>query len=207
MDNEIWRPVKGWESLYEVSNKGRVKSLDRTYRRKNGYVSYKGRVMKQQENNVGYLFVILKSGDRKQKAFIHRLVAMSFICKPAGENVVNHKDFNPKNNCVENLEWTTPGGNYHYSEDRGRFKRTELWRSNLKKTLDKVMGKPVIGESIVTGSLIFYNALNDCANDGFQPSCVSCCCNGKRKTHAGFKWRFAYELEIDAMKEECGCTS
>lgn len=201
MDNEVWKPVNGWESLYEVSNKGRVRSLDRKYSRRNSYVFHKGIIIKQQENNVGYLFVRFSSGKTKKKYFVHRLVATAFICKPEGANVVNHKDFNPKNNCVENLEWTTPKGNYQYSADRGRFNRTETWRKNLKTSLDKVMGKPVLGESLLTSSVVVYYSLNDCTNDGFLPSCVSCCCNGKRKTHAGFKWRFANELELDRIKD------
>lgn len=202
MDNEVWMPVSGWETLYEVSNKGRVRSLDRKCKRWNTFVLYKGRVMKQQENNRGYRYVILKDMDMKEKAYVHRLVATAFLRRPSGADVVNHMDFNPKNNRVENLEWTTSDGNFQYSADRGRYERTKTWKSHLKATLDEVMGKSVIGENLSTGTVVFYKALNDCAKDGFNPSCVSCCCNGKRKTHAGFKWRFASPDKLEGMIEQ-----
>lgn len=51
MDNEVWRPVKGWEAFYLVSNKGRVKSLDRKCKRGNGFALHEGQIMKQQDNN------------------------------------------------------------------------------------------------------------------------------------------------------------
>lgn len=202
METEVWKPVEGWESLYEVSNKGRVRALDRKYKRGDSFVTHKGRIMKQQDNNVGYKFVVLKSGNIEQKVYVHRLVATSFIFRPDGTDTVNHMDFNPSNNCVENLEWTTAYGNYRYSFDRGRFNRTDVWKLHLKETQNEVMGKAVIGESISHGTVVFYRALNDCAKDGFQPSCVSCCCNGKRKTHAGFKWSFVPPEKLAAMKEE-----
>ena len=51
MDNEVWRPVKGWEAFYLVSNKGRVKSLDRKCKRGNGFALHEGQIMKQQDNS------------------------------------------------------------------------------------------------------------------------------------------------------------
>lgn len=201
MDNEVWMPVSGWETLYEVSNIGRVRSLDRRCKRWNASALHKGQIMKQQENNMGYRYVIMKDIDKKEKAYVHRLVATAFLHRPSGSDVVNHKDFNPRNNRVENLEWTTPSGNFRYSSDRGRYQRTETWRARLKATLDEVMGKSVIGESISTGSKVFYKSLNDCAKDGFQPSCVSCCCNGKRKTHAGFTWEFVPPDKLEGMMQ------
>ena len=201
MDNEVWRPVKGWEAFYLVSNKGRVKSLDRKCKRGNGFALHEGQIMKQQDNNMGYKYVLLRDGDTKEKAYVHRLVATAFLHRPLGATVVNHLDFNPKNNRVENLEWTTPEGNFQYSADRGRYERTQTWRSHLKLALDEAIGKPVMGKSLLAGTVVFYKALNDCAKDGFQPSCVSCCCNGKRKTHAGFTWEFVPPDKLEGMMQ------
>lgn len=201
MTSEVWKSIKGWETLYEVSDKGRVRSLDRTYKRGNSLVCHRGKILKEQENNKGYKFVYLKCNGAKAKVYVHRLVAMEFVFKPNGMNIVNHKDFNPKNNCAENLEWTTFAGNSLYSAERGRFYHTVTWRTRLKESLDKAMGKPVLGESISEDSVVFYRALNDCARDGFQPSCVSSCCSGKRKTHAGFTWKFISLEKLAQMKE------
>lgn len=180
---EIWRPVVNWENLYEVSNTGKVRSI------KKGRIAPAG-VLKGSDNGSGYVKIHLKNGERVENRYVHRIVAESFLKKPEGANVVNHKDFNPKNNCVTNLEWTTMKGNSQYSLNHGRFDRTETWKRRLKRSLDSKMGKPIIGFDIRSGKTYHYRALNDCKRDGFQPSCVSCCCNGKRKQHKGVTWEF-----------------
>jgi len=126
--------------------------------------------------------------------FVHRLVAQAFIENPQNLPVVNHLDFDYTNNRADNLEWTTLKGNVQYSLARGRFKRTKEWLEHLKKSLDIKVAKSVIGTNEATGETIFFKALNDCAKSGFQPSCVSNCCTGKRKRHLGFTWRFANEV-------------
>lgn len=177
--DEIWVPISGTNNLYFVSNFGRVKS----------FVRGKERLLKPNENNKGYYRVTI-SVPQKRVVFVHRLVAEYFVEHKDGCTVVNHKDFNPKNNNFTNLEWTTMKGNSQYSLLAGRFSRTSEWIKNLKESLDRVQGKPVIGINLSTGKVIQYAALNDCKRDGFQPSCVSNCCNGKRNSHKGFVWRF-----------------
>ena len=189
---EIWKPIKHYEEFYEVSNYGRVRSKDRAKKvpfNRSGV--QKGKVLKPDVNSAGYLRVGLSDqyGNKKYH-FVHRLVAQAFIENPNKFPVINHKDFNPLNNNVNNLEWTTFLGNVEYSARRGRFKKTQQWLSKIKKAMDEKLGKPVIGTNVHTGEKVIFNALNDCKKRGFQPSCVSNCCNGKRKTHKGFTWRF-----------------
>lgn len=188
---EIWKPVNGYEGLYEVSNLGRVRSLPRDVAQKNGrVVHYRGRVLKSALNSHGYERVPLSDlSGHKKRLFVHRLVAAAFL-QPGAGDVVNHKDFDPRNNCVSNLEYTTLYGNYKYSEIRGRFKRTDQWRQHLATTLRRKFGKSIVGTNIVTGEEIRFPALNMCRDMGFQPSCVSNCCQGKRDTHAGYTWRY-----------------
>ena len=192
---EVWKPIKDYEEFYEVSNYGRIRSKDRIKKVPFGrFGIQKGKVIKLQLNSRGYVRVVLSNQFGKKAFLVHRLVAAAFIENPDGLPVINHKDFNPLNNNADNLEWTTPLGNTRYSLDRGRFKRTPEWISKLKSSLDAKMGKPVIGTNINTGEIIFFNALNDCKKMGFQPSCVSNCCNGIRHHHLGFTWRFANEM-------------
>ena len=192
---EVWKPIKDYEEFYEVSNYGRIRSKDRIKKVPFGRSGIqKGKVIKLQLNSRGYVRVVLSNQFGKKAFLVHRLVAAAFIENPNGLPVINHKDFNPLNNNADNLEWTTPLGNTRYSLDRGRFKRTPEWISKLKSSLDAKMGKPVIGTNINTGEIIFFNALNDCKKMGFQPSCVSNCCNGIRHHHLGFTWRFANEM-------------
>lgn len=199
---EVWAPVRGWENIYEVSSKGRLRSVARHRKVGKRICTFSGRILSGSNNGSGYFKFTFKDGDRVERRYIHRIVAETFIGPPPGDGyMVNHKDFNPQNNCVENLEWVTPYENVRYSLDRDRFRRTEKWISSLKKSLDLKMGKSIVGENS-SGGKVFYAALNDCKKDGFQPSCVSNCCNHKRNSHKGYLWRFATPEEIARMKEE-----
>ena len=117
MKEEIWAPVVGWENLYEVSNRGRVRSKDRVVNRlvkgKIIPTRYKSKVLSSHLNR-GYEYVTLTSSPKKQPCKVHRLVASAFIPNPLGLPQVNHKDENKANNNVENLEWCTGNYNFHY---------------------------------------------------------------------------------------------
>lgn len=178
--------------FYQISNKGRVKSLPRLRKAKNTFIS-KEKILKNKKNSRGYLRVELKVNNKVQRFFIHRLVAEHFIKKSNGCNIVNHLDCNPQNNNVDNLEWTTAKGNSQYMKKLGRNKRTSIWLEKLTNSERKRFGKKVIGISIEGTTVLKYDTLNQVKKDGFQPSSVSYCCNKKRLTHKGFVWRFADE--------------
>lgn len=125
MLNEIWKDITGYEGEYQVSNTGRVRSLDRCRLVKNRYgrMSYrtdKGREMVQMDNGHGYLIVSLRNGHRKNH-YVHRLVADAF-CERADKSVtvVNHKDYNRANNHADNLEFVTAKENIMHSRERMR---------------------------------------------------------------------------------------
>lgn len=110
MEEEIWKPVKGFEGIYEVSSLGRVRSLPRDKFQQGCIHHYKGRVLKPFRDTVGYLYV-----DLSQKAFpVHRLVANAYIPNPNKYSEINHKDENKKNNRVDNLEWCDRKYNVNY---------------------------------------------------------------------------------------------
>lgn len=137
--DEIWKPVDGYEGLYEVSSLGRVKSLTRTRRQpaKNGSTSthtYEGRILHPVRQNNGYLNVNLCG----KVVGVHRLVAAAFI--PNDDNLpqVNHLDGNKANNVAENLEWCTAKQNTRHAISMGLCNfRTERHlataRENIKK--------------------------------------------------------------------------
>ena len=110
MNKEIWKAVKGYEGLYEVSNLGRVKSLERIVERSNGIRrTVNEKILKEKINGGGYFYIVLfNTGVRKTKS-IHQLVAESFLNhNPCGMKlVVNHINFNKTDNRVENLEIVT----------------------------------------------------------------------------------------------------
>lgn len=103
---ELWVDIDGFEGLYQVSNLGNVKSLDRYVASKSNIRQHKSE--RQLKLNGGkYTQVILCKDGKTYGRLVHRLVATAFIPNPNNYPCINHKDENPKNNCVDNLEWCT----------------------------------------------------------------------------------------------------
>jgi hypothetical protein len=116
----VWRPVRDFEGLYEVSNVGRVRSLDRlqsrsSWRQREFMQHYKGRILKPYFNNKGYATVTLQIHKKADRRLISRMVAEAFLPNPDNLPCVNHKDQNPSNNHVSNLEWCTVQYNVTYA--------------------------------------------------------------------------------------------
>ncbi len=197
INTEIWKDIKCYEGVYQVSNYGRVQSLDRVQYDKNGKaVFYKGKILKQSPNSRGYTRVCLRGGKGYEQPFVHRLVAEYFVPNdsPSEFTVVNHKDSNHLNNNADNLEWTTILGNNHHAIANGRMQRTDKWIENLNKSLEKHY-KPVIGYDPISGmEVVAFKSIQECGRHGFDASCVCDCCKGKRKTHKGLVWRYADEV-------------
>ena len=152
---EIWKNINGYEDLYQVSNLGNIRSVDRTYCQKSSHKTmmckrYKGKTITPTDNGNGYLIVSLRRINEKKKNFyVHRLVAEHFLQNPSNLKEINHKDYNKKNNNVENLEWVTRKENVVYSikhmeKQRTKSKQTStgekyitikngLWRLNIQR--------------------------------------------------------------------------
>ncbi len=113
---EVWKPIEGYEGLYEVSNLGRVKSLEKLIERPAGNNFIRSEfVMKTWAKDAGYPTVSLTKDKKRKLHMVHRLVAEAFIPNPDNKEEVNHKDYNKKNNNVSNLEWMTRKENIDYS--------------------------------------------------------------------------------------------
>lgn len=144
MDNyegEEWRPVNGFESKYEVSNYGRVRSIDHEVKSLGGYRTVKGRILKQRVEH-GYCRVQLSiSKHEHPHKQVHRLVAEAFVPNPDNKPEVNHIDGCKTNNCAENLEWATSSENSVHAIENG------LQRPKTDEELQKMWdasSKPVI---------------------------------------------------------------
>lgn len=112
---EIWKPVKGFEGLYEVSSEGRVRSLDRTGVDARGRAySSTGQIIRPSTGKYGYKRVILYApGVRAKTGQIHSLVLESFVGPRPPGGVCRHLDGDPANNHLENLTWGTPSENMY----------------------------------------------------------------------------------------------
>lgn len=117
MENEVWKPIIGYEGLYEVSNKGRVKSLKRKVENRTNLIEEK--IMKQVITTNGYYKITL-SNQKSSTKLVHRLVAEAFIPNLENKKCVNHIDCNRLNNNLENLEWATHSENNHLPFVQGR---------------------------------------------------------------------------------------
>jgi len=126
--NEEWRPVVGFETQYDISNYGRVRSKDRIVDRSGptGNCFKNGIILKQYITPKGYCRVQLQSGDKRKNAMVHRLVAKAFIDNINEKPEVNHKNGIKDDNNISNLEWVTSSENQIHAYD------TELKKANIK---------------------------------------------------------------------------
>lgn len=105
--DEIWKPIPEFEGLYEVSNYGRVRSIDRTVKSSKNRVQFlKGRLKKASLSTSGYFKVCLYKDNKNYNKYIHRLVMLAFSSDKE-RDTVNHIDGNKLNNHISNLEWAT----------------------------------------------------------------------------------------------------
>ena len=175
---EIWKDIKNFEKLYQISNKGRIK---------NKY----GRILKTAVNHNGYIVVYLCKNNKKCSKRVHRLVAEAFIPKVDGKDQVNHIDCNKKNNNVENLEWCTPYENIKHAYINNLY---EKQRNYVRKTLSEHSTAKPVNQFDINGNFIKRWSCIKEAGLFFgrnKPTSISSCCKGRYHTAYGFKWEYA----------------
>lgn len=141
---EIWKDIKGYEGVYQISNIGRVKSLARTVRYSNGAThTVQEKIKSTRKNPDGYLRTSLSSHSNKINYSIHRLVAEHFIDNNQNLEQVNHIDGNKENNAVTNLEWCTSAGNMKHAHRTGLIHYSNgekhQWSKLTEKDVIKIM--------------------------------------------------------------------
>ena len=143
--SELWRQIPGYEGYYEASSLGRIRSVPRQTKSRNGNKINPGRLLKPETSNVGYLRVSLSVIGKQKKESVHRLVAMAFVPNKQRKCCVNHKDLDRKNNKPENLEWATSKENSEHAVENGAIKRgAELHNWNGGQYTDCKCGRKKI---------------------------------------------------------------
>ena len=166
MTEEIWKPIKGYENIYEISNFGRIKSL----------LFKKKRFLKTRIHPSGYELINLKG-----KTFrVHYLVAQAFIPNFKNYQEINHKDENKQNNKVDNLEWCSRKYNCNYG-------------TLPKKTADRFGKKIAIIDNNGKERLYFSSAMSAERMLKIDHSSIIKCCKGKAKTAGGYQWSYVKE--------------
>lgn len=135
----VWKDIKGFEGFYQISSEGKIRSLDRYTKHKCGKIQFnKGKELKINTNNKGYLYIMLYKNSKYKKFYIHRLVAETFLEQNEFKNEVNHKDGNPKNNNLENLEYVTHKENMiHMSKVLNKGSRRKV-KATFKDKSEKI---------------------------------------------------------------------
>lgn len=198
---ELWKDIEGFEGRYQVSNLGNVKSLRYGGR-------YEVRNLVPKVNNKGYEWVELWKDRKRSCRQIHRLVATAFIPNPDPEcyTIINHKDENPRNNRVNNLEWCDYKYNSKYFLDRHRMEFGETMSKALKgkakinrygiRTKYGVYGpykhKQSVAQIDKNGNVVkVWDCLSQITREENKSQwSITQCCEGKRKTAYGYKWHF-----------------
>ena len=166
---EEWRPVVGYEGLYEVSSLGRIRRV---------------KIMSPALKKHGYLQISLTDGKGVRKSLhLHRIVAEAFIPNPLGKPQVNHMDENTLNNRADNLEWATAQENTNYGS------RTE------RATAKNGSRTPVLQiDPLQLVSVAEYDSQSEAARaTGINLASINACLHGRQKQAGGFIWRYKFK--------------
>lgn len=171
---EIWKDIKNYEGLYQVSNFGRIKSFPR-----NGTIKQE-RILKQTIDSNGYLIVGLHKNNKVKKVCVHWLVANAFIPKEKNHEVINHIDGNKLNNTLNNLERCTQSHNV---------------RESIRLGLQKPYNEKAILQYDLNGTFIkeWKSACEVERQLKISQANISACCRKVRKTTGKYIWRFKEE--------------
>ena len=179
---ELWKDIKGYEGLYQVSDIGRVKSLERIVARKNGRRQpIQERILKPSTNEYGYLYVNLCNSNSKRKSFlIHRLVCEAFHENPENKPCVNHIDENKINNEASNLEWCTVKENCNHGTRNARIAKS-------------------VGQYTRDGKLIkvWQSTMEVERQLGVDNAFISRVARGEAKTAYDYVWKYVKNGKVD----------
>jgi len=187
MENEIWKDVPDYEGLYQVSNLGRVKSLERTRKGNGGSIcKVKEKLLSLKIDKYGYVCYTLCKDGRLFYFTAHRLVALAFIDNPNpySFNQINHIDGNKRNNTSQNLEWCD-----------AKHNQNEAVRLGLRggKPYKPRVDSSKIDQIDLIGNLIkrYDNLAQAERENGISKTAICNCLNRRSKTSSGFFWKYA----------------
>lgn len=187
---EIWKDIEGLEGCYQISNFGRVKSLERVA--ENGRKVHE-RILKTRVNKKGYEYVCVQKNKKRIAIKIHREVSKAFLPNPYNYLEVNHKDENKLNNHVNNLEWCDRKYNANYGTAVKRAVKLRI--ANHVLLIDQYDCE---GNYIKTWKCPHEVEVE--SNGKMRATNIISCCRGKYKTSYGFIWKYKDKDRIRRRK-------
>lgn len=184
---EVFLSVPGYSGLYEVSNLGNVMSLR------------SGKLLKQSTNKGGYKMLSLTKNGKSTCFSVHRLVAMTFLPNPDNLPEVNHKDENPGNNFVDNLEWCTRKYNLNYGGYRERMSKTMKEKPSHHRSVS----------AYFKDTMEFFKSwgtIKDAEIElGLSRGTIGKALSGQSKTSGGYIWKYNTTLTISDIEDKGSC--
>jgi hypothetical protein len=210
MTEEIWKPVFGYENIYEVSNLGNVRTIEHYTKHGRSKMKVLGKLLKKQcDKQNRYLYVSLCKNGKRQKCSVHRLVAQAFIPNPENKRCVDHIDGSRDNNCEYNLRWCSHKENMNFPIAKERLsishkgiipteetkrKRYQTWVKNgkpLHRPLNNKKSKAVEQVDMEGSVVSVFPSMKEVERKlGYSASRICDCCKGKQKTSYGYRWRY-----------------
>lgn len=216
-DGELWKDIEGYDGIYQVSNYGRIKSLERDVMRCDGRsFHFTQRILKYKKAR-GYNCVGLSDGNVTKYRRVHRLVGFAFVPNPEDWPQMNHKDENPHNNMASNLEWCTQKYNVNYGNHnkklseskKQKFKKDaefaermrriaaeihkkESWKIAQRKSQRMNSKCKVVVQLSLDGRLIEkYHSLSEASRrTGIHAQNIGQVCLKRKKQSGGFRWEY-----------------
>lgn len=194
---EIWKDIKGYEGLYQVSNYGRVRSLDRIVQFGKQKRIAKGKIIRLhhiKKPNYTQICVSLYKNRQGKNFIVARLVAEAFIPNPEGKPCIDHINTDPTDNRVGNLRWVTHKENSNNPKTIHKMKKAFKGKTGLKGDKNN-RSKKVLQFDLQGIFIREWNCTHQIEEEiGLTHTQVSRCCRGKYKTSGGFVWKFKKDV-------------
>lgn len=177
----MWKTIED-NPMYEINELGEIRHKIRK------------KILKQQEKN-RYMYISLGSKENKKTYAVHRLVAKAFLPRIEGKDIVNHKDYNTHNNCVDNLEWCTREENdsHRWNTEHGEEQK-EKCRQRINKMID-MHKKAVICMDLEGNVVAEYESMSEAERQtGVNRKSIRYCIRGERQSAGGFLWRSSEDI-------------
>lgn len=197
---EIWKDIKHYEGLYQISNYGNVKSIKRKVKNKNGFRIVKEKLLKPILNNKGYYVYGLRKNGKLKMLLLHRLIGEHFLNNKNNYPCINHKDGNKLNNSIDNLEWCTYEHNIKEAFKLGL--NTYTYKKNFKHNYWKGKygkyhncSKVVLQYDLKNNYLKEWESITKASKETkINYYSISNNCRGKQKKAGNYIWKFKEEL-------------